>query len=129
MKKLSTSILAMALLLPIAACTSEEPVVLRGGEFITTVDGTEITLNFADDADRAFGRVVNTYNAPYEINGRNIRFGPAAATMMMGLDENAMRVEFEYFQFLNAVETFKLSGNELLLRATDGKEIVFEKLN
>ena len=113
-----------------AACgQKEETANLRGGEYTTVQDGTKITLNFAADQDRAYGKIVNNYNAPYEISGSKIKFGPAAATMMMGIDENAMRVEREYFQFLGDVNSYKIAGNELLLQASGGKKMIFEKMN
>jgi heat shock protein HslJ len=119
-------ILAMAL--PLCACGNEEAPSLRGGEYETTVEGTVISLNFAADEDRISGKVVNRYNGPYEANGNQIRFGIIAATRMLAVGD-AQRVEDEYFRFLVDVNSYKISGNELLLKASDGKKMNFKKIN
>ncbi|MCL1902142.1 MAG: META domain-containing protein [Alphaproteobacteria bacterium] len=121
---------ALALLLPLVACAADEaPQSLRGKEFTANVEGTTITLNFAADENRVFGQVVNRYNGPYEISGGKIKFGMFASTMMMGINETAMRVEREFFKFMPMVESYKLSGNELLLKASDGQKMTFEQMN
>ncbi|MCL2338624.1 MAG: META domain-containing protein [Proteobacteria bacterium] len=123
----TSSYILLASVLAVAACGKNGAAVsLRGYECSTNVNGTTITLNFAADADRVSGKVVNTYNGPYEINGKNIKFGVMASTMKMGINANAMQVEYNYFKFLPTVNTFQLSSNGvLLLISADGKGLRF----
>lgn len=119
----------VACTMALAACgdNGANPAKLKGAHFIAAGDGTNITLSFDENEMRAYGQVVNLYNAEYSVDGDKISFGPAASTMMMG-PMNAMQTEQEYFQFLSTVDTYKLHEGHLTLKNADGKEIVFQQV-
>jgi len=118
-----------ACMLSLAACGDKGPNgdALRGANFVSQQPGATITLSFAADEMMANGRVVNLYHGAYSVDGNKIDFGEMASTMMMGPME-AMAVEQEYFQFLDAVETYDLSDGRLILRDASGKEMVFSQV-
>jgi heat shock protein HslJ len=117
--------------LVLAACgqdgASQNPELLKGQNFATVQDGVEVTLSFDQNDMLVHGKVVNKYNAPYQAKGNSITFGPAAATMMMG-PEKDMRVEQSYHSFMAAAQSYKLDKNQLTIKDSDGKEIVFQKV-
>ena len=120
---------AAAGILALAACGNDgKGGSLKGKNFIADNNGTPITLIFDDTEMRVNGQVVNIYNGTYEIDGAQIKFGPLATTMMMG-PADAMATEREYFQFLDAVETYDLSKNRLTLKTADGREVVFQQVD
>ena len=123
------SILILGLCAMLGACAgvAEHDDSLGGKNFTTTKDGVKITLNFAADQPRAYGKVINNYNSMYEVNGDTIVFKGVMSTKMMGLGDS-MRVEDEYFKFLTDgnAKTYNLSGRTLILKDTDGKEMKFD---
>ncbi|MDE5615225.1 MAG: META domain-containing protein [Alphaproteobacteria bacterium] len=118
-----------ASILALAACGDSAPdaAALRGANFISDQPGATITLSFAPDEMKVNGRVVNLYNGEYSVDGDKISFGPMATTMMMG-PMDAMQTEQQYFQFLDAVETYDLAEGRLVLRDASGKELVFTQV-
>jgi len=130
MKKIKY-LLSLASCIFVVACASSNTNPLQGKNFQTQQDGTKITLNFDKEQPRLFGKVVNTYTAPYEIAGDNITVGMMASTMMMPIGK-AAEVEQNYFKFMSAQEPkqFKLSGNgeTLTIRNNDGKEYRFQRV-
>jgi heat shock protein HslJ len=59
----------------------------------------------------------NNYNGRYETDGASIAIGPIAATLMFC--EGAMDQESAYLGALGAVDSYKVSGNELTLSSGD----------
>jgi len=115
--------------LALAACGdgAPNPEMLKGANFVSAAEGTDITLSFDANEMRVNGRVVNLYNGTYEVNGNHISFSPFASTMMMG-PMDAMQTEQEYFQFMPTVETYDLRDGRLTLKNADGTEIVFQQV-
>ncbi len=121
------SLLAGVLLF--AACSSQEQNSFVGKEYKLTQapNNAEITLGFDGKENRYFGKsAVNNYFGAYTLEGENLSFGPAGATMMAG-PEPLMKAEQEYLQFLADVKSYKLEGKKLILNATDGKTLTFEE--
>ena len=121
------SLLAGVLLF--AACSSQEQNSFVGKEYKLTQapNNTEISLGFDGKENRYFGKsAVNNYFGAYTLEGENLSFGPAGATMMAG-PEPLMKAEQEYLQFLADVKSYKLEGKKLILNATDGKTLTFEE--
>lgn len=116
--------------LALVACGDSGPdaAALRGANFVSDQPGATITLSFAPDEMKVNGRVVNLYNGGYSVDGNKMQFGQMASTMMMG-PMDAMQTEQEYFQFLDAVETYDLSNGRLVLRDASGKEMVFNQVD
>ena len=104
---------------------------LRGAKFEATKDGTKITLNFDDQKDRVYGKVVNNYNSAFTATGNQITFKQMLSTLMMGINAKAMQVEYDYFKFLgdDTPKTFALSGNTLTLTNAAGQSMKFKKVN
>ena len=119
--------LMLALTLSACAHGADSPS-LKGSHFESVVDGVTITLFFDAKEPRAFGKVVNRYTSPYELNGNQITFKQAATTMMMPFGK-AAEVEQNYFRFLNEVRTFDLKEDTLILRDSSGKEMKFQRVN
>ena len=86
------------------------------GKVISTIAGTEITLEFAEDGNLTGSSGCNTYNSSYEINGDMITIGPIASTMMSCTEPDMiMEQEFAYLQMLETVTNYQIKGNELEL--------------
>lgn len=121
----------MAGVLAIAACGNDapqNPELLRGGEFTTEMNGVTVTLKFDPNDTNVYGRVVNSYRGTYNATGNKITFSPFASTMMMG-PADAMNVERDYFDFMTKTKSYRLKDNSLTIKGTDGREIVFQKLD
>jgi heat shock protein HslJ len=126
MKK-TIAILALAALAACAGGADENP--LKGHEFASRMDGTRITLNFDQEQARLSGKVVNTYNAPYELAGDNIVIKRMSATLMMPIGK-AADVERDYFKFMGDAEpkSYRLENGMLTLTDHDGTEYKFERI-
>lgn len=113
----------------LAACgnNNQNPDALRGANFVSAQNGTNITLTFDADEMMASGRVVNLYHGTYTADGNKIKFGNMGTTMMMG-PADAMQTEQIYMQFLPTVETYELKDGRLTLKSADGTEMVFEQV-
>ncbi len=119
----------LAGILMFSACSAQEPDSFIGKEYKLTQapNNAEITLGFDGKENRYFGKAaVNNYFGAYTLEGENLSFGPAGATMMAG-PEVLMTAEQEYLQFLADVKSYKLEGNKLILTGADGKTLVFEE--
>lgn len=124
MKKILSIITAILLLI---GCQKEEPTI-RGNEYIliNTPDNVEITLAFAPNENRFFGKAVNRYFGTYKIDGQRLILGAIGSTMMMG-PEKAMEAEQEYFQDLARVSTFQVTENDLTITLSNNKKLIFKK--
>ena len=129
---MNMKIIALATgVLALAACDTtkpNDPEMLKGAQFTTELNGVPVTLDFDATSPRVFGKIVNNYNGQYQADETKISFGPFASTMMMG-PQNMMDAEREYFQFMSTTDTYVLKENTLKIKNTDGKEIVFKRLN
>jgi len=95
---------------------------IDGDYAATGAHGTRITLTLADGAFH--GRIVNNFRGTYTVDGNRISFGPAAATMMMGIP-NAMADESEFFQFLGRVTTFQTTATTIILSTDTNETMTF----
>ncbi|GHT58553.1 hypothetical protein FACS18945_4510 [Bacteroidia bacterium] len=122
-------IIGILALTALCACASAPKNPLKGHEYKAIEDETTITLNFDESANRVHGKIINSYNAPYELNGDSIIFKPVAATMMMPFGKSA-KIEQKYFKFLgdNNPKSFEISGGKLTLQNADGDKWIFEKV-
>ena len=103
---------------------------LNGNKYVNdSNNGVEISLSFAEDENRMFGEVVNNYFATYTVDGNKLVFNGIGSTMMMG-PEDAMKVEREYFNFMNESPIeYSVSGDNLTLKNKKGETLVFKKSN
>ena len=116
-------------ILTLAACDhGADSAALKGKTYYVIENGTPVTISFDADENRVSGRIVNIYNATYDVDGDHIKFGPTMTTMMMG-PTAAMQTEREYLQFLDTVETYNLTKEQLVLKGADGREMVFQEID
>lgn len=125
MKKIISTVFMATMLF--ACCKNEK---LNGGKYINkSDDNVQISLSFADDENRLFGKVVNNYFAIYTTNGNKIEYGGIASTMMMG-PENAMKVEQDYFGFMAETPIeYEIKNGQLILKNKEGKTLIFDKVD
>lgn len=82
---------------------------------------TEITAVFSDDGTVTGSAGCNTYNAPYEIEGKQIKIGPVATTRMFCAEpEGVMEQEGAYVAALEKSTTYEPVGTNLTLRDAQG---------
>jgi heat shock protein HslJ len=114
-------------LLFLTACQKEVPSI-RGNEYILTEtpENVEITLAFAPNENRFFGKAVNRYFGTYQIDGNQLILGAVGSTMMMG-PEKAMDAEQQYFQDLARVKTFQVTEDTLTITLSNDKKLIFQK--
>lgn len=126
MKKLLSLVFAVLIM---AGCSAESGGSFKGKEYKLTYaeDGANITLGFSATEDKYYGRAVNNYFGSYGIDGNDIKFGPAGATMMMG-PQKLMEIESNYFKTLPKVRSFKVYSNKLVLVTEDGEKLIFEQV-
>lgn len=97
----------------------------RGG-VVSVIQGTEITAYFGEDGQLTGSAGCNNYSAGYEIDGDQIKIGPAAATRMAcGEPEGIMEQEAEYLAALENASIFRIENQErLILEGPDGSRMV-----
>lgn len=100
---------------------------LPNGEYVMldAPDNAEITLSI-DGNSFAGVAAINRYFGRFEQNGSKISFKPAGSTMMAG-PENLMRIESEYIQGLEKIESWQFENNHLTLNGGENIHWVFEK--
>lgn len=128
MKKLLS--LMLGTIFMAAACSKTTPETFTGKEYKLTGTelGVEITLGFAADKPRYFGKsAVNRYFGNYTLDGGNLVFGPAGSTMMAGPKE-MMEAEQKYLRALGTVKSYKLDGKKLTIETTEGQTLVFDEI-
>lgn len=89
------------------------------GGVVSPVTGTELKAVFGADGKLSGSAGCNTYTASYQVNGSNITIGPAATTRKNCAD-NIMQQEQQYLAALSSAALYRLAGNKLELRRTDG---------
>jgi heat shock protein HslJ len=94
----------------------------NGKQAVTSVMiGTQLTADFGQDGTLSGNSGCNTYNGPYKVNGNQITIGPLASTRMACNDpEGVMDQEMQYLAALQTAATYKIEGNVLELRTSDG---------
>lgn len=130
MKLIRSAFILLLALFMLATCSqvSEPPsgewtlVSLNGAPL---VEDTEINLVFEED--RVGGSAgCNSYGGTFESGGAGIDITSLTITLMACTDAGVMAQESTYLGALEAVETFELDGEKLLLSGPD-VELVFER--
>ncbi len=122
-------VLAMFLLFGLWACSSQPEYSFKGKEYklLQAQNDALITLGFAPEENRYFGKIVNNYFGTYEQDGEKITFPPAASTMMMG-PQDMMEAEANFLQILPRIKSWKVEDNTLVLITDNGQELGFEEI-
>jgi heat shock protein HslJ len=88
---------------------------------VSVTIGTELTANFGKDGNLTGNAGCNNYNGPYKVDGDKITIGPLASTQMFCNDPaGVMDQEAQYLAALQTAATYKIEGNALELRTSDG---------
>jgi heat shock protein HslJ len=97
----------------------------RGG-VVSVLQGTEITAYFGEDGQLSGSAGCNNYTAAYEIDGDQIKIGPAATTRMAcGEPEGIMEQEAEYLAALENSGIYRIQDQErLILEDSQGSRMV-----
>lgn len=113
----------------LTACGEEQQTTFKGFEYkmLNAPNNAEATLAFDPVENRFFGKVVNRYFGTYNIDGNNIKFGPAASTMMMGAPEQ-MEAEYELLKAFPEIKSFEFAGSKLIFTLEDGSKMEFTKV-
>lgn len=87
---------------------------------VSVVQGSEVTITF-EEGGRANGSSgCNRFMTSWEVDGNNIKFGPAAGTRMMCEDPKVMEQEGAFLKALETVATKEMEGDRLTLRDANG---------
>lgn len=119
----------LLVLLSLGACSSESEQSFKGKEYklLQAQNGANITIGFAPQENRYFGKVVNNYFGAYELDGDKIKFGPAGSTMMMG-PQSEMEAEANFLQILPRITSWHFVNKNLVLVTDNGQELGFEEI-
>ncbi len=125
MKKLLSLFAALFML---SGCFETSENTFKGKEYrlVSSPENMEITIGFAADENRFFGKALNNYMGSYQTDGNELVFSQAASTMMAGPQE-MMKAESDYLAAFPKINAFELNGKKLILKTSDGKELVFEE--
>jgi heat shock protein HslJ len=123
MKKISVIAILLAGLLVLAACggSTEIP---AGTWKLTSLNGspvlagTELTIEFKDGQATGYSGC-NSFGGAYEQDGKSLKFGELAMTLMACADTGVMDQESAYLAALQAVDTVEVSENSLTLRGPE----------
>ena len=124
-------LLSIVLGLSLIGCSSLRTVPnekLLGKRYILsqTSKDYKISINFAEDNFFGYSGV-NNYFGKYEVQGNNLKFDAIGSTLMSG-PTKAMNAEINYLKSLNEVNSFYFSKDQLVLKTTNGKKLLFNKI-
>lgn len=125
MKKLLSLFLALFM---VSGCFDSSENTFKGKlyKYTSSPENMAITLGFDAQEPRFYGKALNNYMGSYKQEGEEIIFSQVATTMMAGPQE-MMQAESDYLAALPKVNSFKLDGKKLILKTSDGKELIYEE--
>ena len=93
---------------------------------VSVILGTEITAYFGEDGQLTGSAGCNNYTATYEIDGDQIKIGPAATTRMAcGEPEGVMEQEAAYLAALEMASSYQFEDQKrLILLDAEGRRVV-----
>ena len=94
---------------------------------IPAIGGVNVTLEFGMGATASGFGGCNGYSISYSVNEPNIRFDMPMSTFMACLRDDVMNQELFLFQTLQAVTTYEVRDNRLILNY-DGGQMIFMAL-
>lgn len=83
------------------------------------IEGTSIDLMISDEAVSGSSGC-NQYAGPASVDGAQLTLGPDLASTLMACAEDVMDQERAYVEALDSVTSFEISGDELVLKDSDG---------
>jgi heat shock protein HslJ len=88
---------------------------------VSVIIDTELTADFGMDGNLSGSSGCNSYTATYKTSGESIEIGPAASTRKMCSEPaGVMDQEAQYLKSLETGASYRLDGDKLELRTTDG---------
>lgn len=127
----TTAVVAMSLLL--ASCASATPAAPpSSGDLVgvtwlledlageAPVDGSPVTVHFADDGALFGSGGCNRFSGTYEIDGGTLTVGDALPSTMMACADDVMALESAFFTALTSARGFAVDGEELTLSDEGG---------
>lgn len=91
-------------------------------------DKSEPYVEFDSQEQRFFGSIgCNRFTGKFESSGATLKFSPIASTRRACIDNEAQRIESEFFQALQSVTKFEIQADTLRLYANDRLVLVFKK--
>jgi len=89
---------------------------------VSVINGTTITANFGKDGNLSGSGGCNNYSATYTTDGKStISIGPAAATRKACAEpQGVMEQEAAYLNALSTAATYRIDGNQMEMRTSDG---------
>lgn len=121
------SLLALAAFVMLVSCSSKPEQSFKGKEYqlLQAQNNAVVTLGFAAEEPRFFGKIVNNYFGEYKLNGNKIKFNPAGSTMMMG-PEPEMEAEQNFLGILPHIVSWHFVNQTLVLTTDNGQELAFK---
>ena len=138
MKKCSIWILTAMLMIVVGGCGKSDT---SGGDVLdetswklfayrktAPIAGTTITANFKDGEVRGSAGC-NSYAGSYRVDGDRIQISELALTLMACPEPEGIMEQEQYLaQFLQEVQTLRMTEGWLFLRRSDGEELTFDPL-
>ncbi|MDX1436419.1 MAG: META domain-containing protein [Anaerolineales bacterium] len=88
---------------------------------VSVIIGSEITARFGEEGQLNGIAGCNNYFASYEINGEQISIGTVGSTEIFCAEpEGVMEQETLYLQAIQMADTYKIEGNNMEMRTSDG---------
>lgn len=106
--------------LPLMGATWNATSVNTGRQGVETlVEGTTVTAVFGEDGTLS-GQACNNYAAAYTVDGASITIEMGMSTMMACTEPGVMEQEQAYLMMLPQAATYRIDGDRMELRTTDG---------
>jgi heat shock protein HslJ len=94
------------------------------GGVVSVIIDTQITANFGEDGQLTGSAGCNDYFGPYETDGQKISMGPfGTGRMACAGPEGIMDQESRYLAALETAATYKIEGNRMNMRTTEGATV------
>lgn len=129
MKKIFFALCVAVAAFAMNSCCSQPD--LAGKWVVESIDGLEVAgtveslfLEFDVEKGRVHGNTgVNLVNSTFTQNGKSLKFGMGATTMMAG-PEAAMKMEQDFLKAFEAVASAKMKDGKLELADKDGNVVM-----
>lgn len=127
MKKIMGLLLMSIILFGGCSSLSNKNINVAGKEYILIQENSipNVLIGFDDHNFYGFSGL-NNYFGRYEKRGNKIKLEKLGATLMSGSDK-VMKMETEYLQKIDLVQTFNVEEDILVLNLSDGTKLRFKE--
>jgi heat shock protein HslJ len=88
------------------------------------IEGSTITIAF-EDGQVSGSAGCNSYSGEYQVNGKKIKFGMLASTLMACIDTAIMEQETMFMQMLGDAHRFEIVDGQLQIYWSDHEALTF----